>query len=68
MNYSGKWNWPNTWRLSFILIGLFWFFNKIVQWYTFAQILGIIGGTLFIILLVVRFEDVKKFMDSNRSY
>ena len=66
MDYSGKWNWPNTWRLTFILLGLAWFFNEILEWHGFGHLLGGIGGTLFIILLVVRFEDVQKVMDSRR--
>jgi hypothetical protein len=66
INYYGRWNWPNTWRLAFLLLGLGWFFTDLIKWVSFGHLLGGVGGFLFVVLFIVRFEDVQKAMDSRR--
>ena len=62
-NY-GTWNWANCWRITFILLLVSMFFGCL-GWEIISQALGAVGGVAFIILFVVRFEDVQKVMDAG---
>jgi hypothetical protein len=58
-----KINWKNCWRLAFILLFLAGFFEMIMDMEQTARVLFCIGGPLFIILFVIRIDDVREFMD-----
>lgn len=53
----------NGWKLSFILLGLSFFFGAMLKYTILAELLLALGGSLFVIMFVVRFDDVKEFFD-----
>jgi putative Ca2+/H+ antiporter (TMEM165/GDT1 family) len=61
----GTWNWTNCWRATFIMLLLAFLFGAIMGMELLGKILGGIGGVMFVIMVVVRFEDVVKVMDET---
>ena len=64
----------NWWRLTFICIGLSFFFGMCADgskgqapYPALFQFFGVAGGVLFVIMCVIRFEDVDAFMKMDRS-
>jgi hypothetical protein len=66
IDFSG-WKWPNSWRLTFLLIALAAFFDIFANMHETAKVFGFIGGVLFVIHAVLRPEDVQKFLDSSKK-
>ena len=66
MVYYGNWNWKNCWRITFILILLSAFFYC-MQWEAIAKCIGTAGGIAFILMFVIRFDDVKEWGDRNET-
>lgn len=58
-------NWSNCWRTFFILALLAIIFGVVFEWETAGKILGGIDAVLGVFLIVIRFDDVKEFMDSG---
>jgi hypothetical protein len=56
-DFDGKWNWPNLWRLDFILLLCGFFFVCVGMPFT-SRALAYPGMVLFLILFVVRLEDI----------
>jgi Mn2+/Fe2+ NRAMP family transporter len=73
LNDYGKINWLNLWRIALILLGFCVFFfligdaSKSPIFNQIAAGFGIPGAMLFIVMFVVRFEDVQKFMDDKKG-
>jgi hypothetical protein len=59
-----KINWPNCWRITFILL-LLALFAGMAGYDSLAHFLGGVGGVAFIFMLVIRFDDFTEFMDSG---
>ena len=59
-----KWNWPNCWRVTFILLMLAFFFGVVMDWTTVGKMFAFFGGVSLILMVVIRFEDVYNFFDN----
>lgn len=66
-DFDGNVKWINCWRIAWILLLTAAFFGAILQWTQAAKFLGAIGGVTFIAMFVIRFEDVKEFMDDGKG-
>lgn len=51
----------NGWKLSFILLGLSFFFGAMLKYTLLSELLLAFGGSLFVVMFVIRFDDVKEF-------
>jgi small-conductance mechanosensitive channel len=53
-----RWNWSNSWKVVFILLGMAFVFGAFG--FGFSKILGLLGCLGLVVMCVLRWDDVRR--------